>query len=128
MSTCRRSPKRAAPVQVGRLLKVTIALRVSAPSEKGEPQPASQRSGRLVMPFAATALRTDRERAIASVEMLISKLQATAAAYELAGQVKRAQGRRRQLAKLRKILATLRDSPSGSAPKGKGGRSRPKSR
>jgi hypothetical protein len=30
------------------------------------------------MPLAATASRTDRERAIASVEMLISKHEATA--------------------------------------------------
>jgi hypothetical protein len=65
------------------------------------------------MPSAATASRTDRERAIASVEMLISDLEAAAAAHELAGQVKRAQARRRQVVELREILATLRDSPLG---------------
>ena len=69
------------------------------------------------MPLAATASRTDRERAIASVEMLISKHKATAAEHELAGHLKRAQGRRRLVAELQEILATMRDSPSGSGPR-----------
>ena len=73
----------------------------------------AKRSGRAFMPLAATASRTDRERAIASVEMLISKHEATAAAHELAGQLKRAEGWRRLVAELREILATMRDSPSG---------------
>ncbi len=65
------------------------------------------------MPFAATVSSPDRERAIASVEMLIAKHEATAAAHELAGQVKRAQGRRRLVAELQEILATMRGSPLG---------------
>ena len=73
----------------------------------------AKRSGRAFMPLAATASRTDRERAIASVEMLISKHEATAAEHELAGHLMRAQGRRRLVAELQEILATLRGSPPG---------------
>ena len=65
------------------------------------------------MPFAATTSRSDQERAIASVEMLISKHKATAAEHELAGHLKRAQGRRRLVAELQEILATLRGRPPG---------------
>ena len=65
------------------------------------------------MPLTATASRTDQERAIASVEMLISKHKATAAEHELAGQLKRAQRRRRLVAELQDILATLRGAPPG---------------
>jgi hypothetical protein len=64
------------------------------------------------MPIAATASRSDRERAIAFVEMLISQHEATAAVHELAGQVKRAQGRRRLVAELQEILA-MRGRPLG---------------
>jgi hypothetical protein len=63
---------------------------------------------RLAISSTKSAQPTDRERAMASVEMLIRKREATAAAQELAGLAKMAQGRRRLVAGLREMLAAMR--------------------
>ena len=62
---------------------------------------------------ADSASPTDREEVIASVETLISKYEAFAAALELVGHVNEALWQRRLIAELREMLATMRDSPLG---------------
>ena len=62
---------------------------------------------------ADSAAPTDRGEVIASVETLISKYEAFAAALELVGHVNEALWQRRLIAELREMLATIRDSPSG---------------
>jgi hypothetical protein len=60
------------------------------------------------MPASTSACPSDRERAIASIEMLIGRHQAAVAAHELAGEASRASGRRSLIAELRQRLVSIR--------------------
>jgi hypothetical protein len=60
------------------------------------------------MPSSRLGFRTDRERAIGSVEAMSAKHEIAATAFELVGNTSGAQGRRKLVTELHKVLASLR--------------------